>query len=105
MLFQKKIQNLSRENCSSYGSQRLRPIILTTATTVIGLLPLASGIGVIFIKEILRLAEEFLSGGNLCLCCRSGLTFASAITLFLTPCWLMLPVALEILLITLEKHS
>ena len=40
-------ENISlKEVIIKTASQRLRPIILTTSTTVIGLLPLASGFGV-----------------------------------------------------------
>ena len=89
--------NLSRDQIVvRTAAQRLRPIILTTATTVIGLLPLASGIGVDFYQrnvEIGGRVSEWWQPMSFAVVC--GLTFASAITLFLTPCWLMLPVAIR----------
>ena len=78
------------------AAQRLRPIILTTATTVIGLLPLASGIGVDFYQRNIEIGGRVSEWWQpMSFAVVSGLTFASAITLFLTPCWLMLPVAIR----------
>ena len=51
MLLQEKILSIREEIVVRTAAQRLRPIILTTATTVIGLLPLASGIGVDFSEK------------------------------------------------------
>ena len=89
--------DLSREQIVvRTAAQRLRPIILTTATTVIGLLPLASGIGVDFYQRDIEIGgrvSEWWQPMSFAVVC--GLSFASAITLFLTPCWLMLPVAIR----------
>ena len=89
----KENPNLSREQIViRTAAQRLRPIILTTATTVIGLLPLASGIGVDFYQRNIEVGgrvSEWWQPMSFAVVC--GLSFASAITLFLTPCWLMLP--------------
>jgi len=74
------------------ASQRLRPIILTTATTVIGLLPLASGFGVDLLArdvEIGGRVAEWWSPMSFAVVW--GLTFSAFLTLILTPCWLMLP--------------
>mgnify|MGYP006211944123 FL=1 len=89
--------NLSREEIVvRTAAQRLRPIILTTATTVIGLLPLASGIGVDFYQRNIEIGGRVSEWWQpMSFAVVSGLTFASAITLFLTPCWLMLPVAIR----------
>ena len=74
------------------GLQRLRPVLLTTATTVIGLLPLASHQSVDFINR------RWVSGGELsgywvplAQAVVSGLTFATILTLILTPALLALP--------------
>ena len=89
--------DLSREQIVvRTAAQRLRPIILTTATTVIGLFPLASGIGVDFYQRDIEIGgrvSEWWQPMSFAVVC--GLSFASAITLFLTPCWLMLPVAIR----------
>ena len=83
------------------AAQRFRPIILTTATTVIGLLPLALGVGIdLYAREIEtsgRVTEWWQPMSFAVVC---GLTFASVLTLFLTPCWLMLP---EVVKINLDK--
>ena len=74
------------------GLQRLRPVLLTTVTTVIGLLPLASHQSVDFINR------KWVSGGELsgywvplAQAVVSGLTFATILTLILTPALLVLP--------------
>lgn len=56
--------------------QRLRPILMTTITTVLGLLPLALGIGE---------GSEFLQ--PLGVVVFSGLSFATLLTLFVIPCF------------------
>ena len=93
----KENPNLSREQIViRTAAQRLRPIILTTATTVIGLLPLASGIGVDFYQRDIEIGgrvSEWWQPMSFAVVC--GLSFASVITLFLTPCWLMLPVKIR----------
>ena len=78
------------------GLQRLRPVLLTTVTTVIGLLPLASHQSVDFINR------RWVSGGELsgywvplAQAVVSGLTFATILTLILTPALLVLPSRLK----------
>ena len=56
--------------------QRLRPILMTTITTVLGLFPLALGIGK---------GSEFLQ--PLGIVVFSGLSFATLLTLFIIPCF------------------
>ena len=78
------------------ASQRLRPIILTTATTVIGLLPLASGFGVDLLArdvEVGGRVAEWWSPMSFAVVW--GLTFSAFLTLILTPCWLMLPAKIK----------
>jgi len=78
------------------GLQRLRPVLLTTVTTIIGLLPLASHQSVDFINR------KWVSGGELSgywvplsQAVVSGLTFATILTLILTPALLVLPSRLK----------
>jgi multidrug efflux pump subunit AcrB len=59
--------------------QRLRPILMTTITTVLGLLPLALGIGE---------GSEFLQ--PLGVVVFSGLSLATLLTLFIIPCFYVL---------------
>ena len=74
------------------GAQRLRPVVLTTVTTVFGLLPLASHFSIDFINR------EIVYGGQLsgfwvplAQAVVSGLTFATLLTLLATPAMLALP--------------
>lgn len=78
------------------GCQRLRPVFLTTFTTGFGLLPMASGV------SIDLLAREIEVGGpvasfwvQLASAIVSGLTFATVLTLIVTPAMLMLPRAVR----------
>jgi multidrug efflux pump len=74
------------------GAQRLRPVFLTTVTTIFGLLPIASHLSIDF------LAREIDYGGRtaafwvpLAQSIVSGLTFATLLTLIATPAMLALP--------------
>ncbi len=74
------------------GAQRLRPVMLTTLTTVCGLLPLASNFSIDLINRTI------VYGGMmsafwvpLSQAVVSGLTFATLLTLFATPAMLALP--------------
>ena len=74
------------------GAQRLRPVLLTTITTVCGLLPLASNLSVDIVNR------EFIYGGMmssmwvpLSQAIVSGLTFSTLLTLVCTPAMLALP--------------
>ena len=73
------------------GAQRLRPVILTTLTTVLGLMPMVLGI------NIDVLGRDIAIGGpstqwwkQLATAVAGGLTFATVLTLILTPSLLML---------------
>ncbi len=61
------------------ASTRLRPILMTTITTVLGMFPLAIGIGE---------GSEFLQ--PLGIVVFSGLVFATLLTLFIIPCFYVL---------------
>jgi multidrug efflux pump subunit AcrB len=73
-----EIKNLA-ELVAFGTANRLRPIILTTFTTVSGLLPLAYGLG----GESVNMAPMGLALGY-------GLLFATPITLILIPCLYMI---------------
>ena len=74
------------------GAQRLRPVLLTTVTTVFGLLPLASHLSLDFINRSVVYGGQ-LSGFwvPLAQAIVSGLTFATLLTLVATPAMLALP--------------
>ena len=74
------------------GAQRLRPVLLTTVTTVFGLLPLASHFSIDFINRSIVYGGQ-LSGFwvPLAQAIVSGLTFATLLTLVATPAMLALP--------------
>ncbi len=63
-----------REALLISGTRRMRPILLTTVTTVAGLLPMAMGIG-----------GKSLTWQPLAICFCWGLTFATFLTLFVIP--------------------
>lgn len=74
------------------GAQRLRPVMLTTVTTVFGLLPLASNLSIDVINRTI------VQGGQLSTlwvplsqAIVSGLTFATLLTLVTTPAMLAIP--------------
>ncbi|MBW4486286.1 MAG: efflux RND transporter permease subunit [Trichocoleus desertorum ATA4-8-CV12] len=75
-------QILEREGCDrktailKAAPQRLRPVLMTTITTVLGLFPLALGIGE---------GSEFLQ--PLGIVVFSGLSLATVLTLFIIPCF------------------
>lgn len=78
------------------GAQRLRPVILTTLTTVLGLMPMVLGV------NIDVLGRDITVGGpstqwwtQLATAVAGGLTFATLLTLILTPSLLMLGSRLE----------
>ena len=85
--------NLSKEEVIMKAcKQRLRPILLTTATTIFGLLPLAVGVSIdVISREILigsRVVEWWtLLASSIVF----GLSFSTVLTLIFTPAALILP--------------
>ena len=73
-------------------AQRLRPVLLTTVTTVFGLLPMALQINVDFFTPAIAFGSvTSIWWVQLSTAVISGLTFATIITLVLTPAWLAAP--------------
>ncbi len=74
------------------GAQRLRPVFLTTTTTILGLLPLATNVSVDIInREIVYGGQVSAYWVKLASSIVYGLTFATVLTLVVTPLMLVLP--------------
>lgn len=74
------------------GAQRLRPVMLTTITTVFGLLPLASNLSIDFVNRNIEYGSMLSSFWvPLSQAIVSGLTFATLLTLVTTPAMLAIP--------------
>ncbi|MCW5698398.1 MAG: efflux RND transporter permease subunit [Rhodospirillales bacterium] len=73
------------------GAQRLRPVMLTTITTVLGLLPMMFGVNIDFVARHVTVgapATQWWS--QLATAIVFGLVFSTALTLVVTPSALML---------------
>lgn len=77
-------------------AQRLRPVMLTTITTVVGLLPMVFMINIDFASRSVKIGDP--SGSfwvDLAIAVSFGLLFATVLTLLLTPCMLAARVKLS----------
>jgi len=73
------------------GAQRLRPVLLTTTTTVLGLLPMVTMTNVDFVtREVTRGSPDTQWWVQLATAIVFGLIFATILTLIVTPSALML---------------
>lgn len=73
------------------GAQRLRPVMLTTITTILGLLPMVLQVNLDFIERTAVFgAPSTQWWTQLATVVAGGLAFATVLTLLLTPCLLML---------------
>ncbi len=91
--------DLSRTDAAvSACAQRLRPVFLTTSTTVLGLLPLAMGASVDLIGRTVLIdgvvASYFVPLASSIV---SGLIFSTVLTLVVTPVMLVLPAHVKVL--------
>ncbi len=73
------------------GAQRLRPVMLTTVTTILGLLPMVLQINLDFFNRTAVVGAPSTQWWNqLATAIAGGLAFATVLTLILTPCLLAL---------------
>ena len=80
-----------REAILRTGVQRLRPVLLTTVTTILGLLPMVLEMNIDLINQTIEFgAPSTQWWSQLATAVAGGLAFATVLTLVLTPCLLML---------------
>lgn len=82
---------VAREAILRTGAQRLRPVLLTTVTTILGLMPMVLQINIDFVnREVAVGAPSTQWWVQLSTAVAGGLAFATILTLVLTPCLLMI---------------
>ncbi len=81
----------AKESILRTGAQRLRPVLLTTVTTILGLMPMVLQVNIdLFNRHVSVGAPSTQWWVQLSTAIAGGLTFATVLTLVLTPCLLML---------------
>ncbi|WP_457669259.1 efflux RND transporter permease subunit [Thiolapillus sp.] len=81
----------AREAILRTGAQRLRPVLLTTVTTILGLLPMVLEINIDLFKPNIDIGGPSTQWwSQLATAVAGGLAFATVLTLVITPCMLAL---------------
>ena len=81
----------AREAILRTGAQRLRPVLLTTITTMLGLMPMVTGVNIDFIARDVSIGAPSMQWwSQLSTAIVFGLGFATVLTLVVTPCALMI---------------
>ncbi len=72
-------------------AQRARPVMLTAVTTILGLLPMAFSMNIDLVNRAVEIGGPSTQWwSQLSIAIAGGLTFATALTLILTPCMLVM---------------
>ncbi|MBT5415413.1 MAG: efflux RND transporter permease subunit [Rhodospirillaceae bacterium] len=86
----RKTAKTQREAILRTGAQRLRPVVLTSVTTILGLLPMVLGVNIDFVsREVTSGAPSTQWWIQLSSAIAFGLAFATLLTLLVTPSALM----------------
>ncbi|WP_028863840.1 efflux RND transporter permease subunit [Psychromonas aquimarina] len=81
----------TREAILRTGAQRIRPVLMTTVTTILGLMPMVLKVNLDFFARTVEFgAPSTQWWAQLATAVAGGLAFATLLTLVLTPCLLMI---------------
>lgn len=87
----KETEQNVRDAILKTGAQRLRPVLLTTITTMLGLMPMVLGVNIDFVNRAVSIGAPAMQWwGQLSTAIVFGLGFATILTLVVTPSALML---------------